>query len=130
MLSFLQAHPRVAFVYTDMFMVDERDLAKPVEIRDAKPPAWFRSRETNPVGACFLYRRHVYDTLGGYDTTAFLVEDYEYWLRVAKRFRMQRLCSPLYYYRYHPETLTAKHARSEVLARVRQVRRQHGAWAW
>ena len=130
MVAFLQTYRAVDFVYADMFIVDERDSGQPAQTREAKPPAWFRAQESNPVGACFLYRRHVHDTLGGYDTKAFLVEDYEYWLRVARRFRMQRLFSPLYYYRYHDETLTAKHDRSLVLARLRQVRRQHRAWSW
>ena len=125
MIGFLQTYPGIDFVYSDMHIIEENDAA-PIRIREARPPAWFRVQESNPVGACFLYRRRVFDALGGDDSRAFLAEDYEYLLRVASRFRMQRLCRPLYHYRYHGRTLTAKHDRSEVLARVRQVRRQHG----
>jgi hypothetical protein len=55
-----------------------------------------------------------------------LVEDYDYWIRVSKRFRMQRLLVPLYYYRYHDQSLTSKHSADEVARRFDVVRQQHG----
>ena len=36
---------------------------------------------TNPVGACFLYSRKVYETVGEYDPEMTLVEDFDYWQR-------------------------------------------------
>jgi len=128
MLGFLQTYPNIDFVYAEMHIIDERPGVHQPRVWEVKPPQWLWAKESNPVGACFLYRRRVFEELRGYDTSAFLVEDYEYWLRVAKRFRMQRLFKPLYYYRYHTDTLTARHDRSEVLAKLREVKRQHGAW--
>ena len=61
----------------------------------------------NPVGACFLYTRKVYETIGEYDTTRFLAEDYDYWLRIGKHFQMGLIEEVLYYYRDHPHSLTA-----------------------
>ena len=62
----------------------------------------------NSVGACFLYRREIAQKVGGYDPNKFLVEDWDYWLRL-------RLCAPigkldecLYNYRFHAKSLTVK----------------------
>jgi hypothetical protein len=73
-----------------------------------------------------MYTREVYEAIGEYDPSAALVEDYDYWVRVSKRFRMQRLLEPLYYYRYHPRALTAVHPPGEVALRAQTVKRQHG----
>jgi hypothetical protein len=127
MVSFLQTYRNIDFVYAEMHIIDERPGVHPPRVWDVKPPQWLWAREGNPVGACFLYWQRVFEELRGYDPSAFLVEDYEYWLRVAKRFRMQRLFKPLYYYRYHSDALTARYDRSQVVAKTREVRRQHGA---
>jgi glycosyltransferase involved in cell wall biosynthesis len=34
------------------------------------------------IGPCFIFRRQIYDKLGGYNTGWALVEDYEYWLKI------------------------------------------------
>lgn len=60
------------------------------------------------VGACFLYRREVLDTIGEYDVTRFLVEDYDYWLRIRNECgEIKLLPKVLYRYRQHGESLTA-----------------------
>jgi len=126
MVGFLQTYPSIDFAYAEMHVINEGSSARPAPMWEVKPPEWMWARENNPVGACFMYRRRVFDELGGYDPSAFLVEDYEYWMRVGKRFRMQRLFTPLYYYRYHDESLTARYDRSQVLANLRLVKRRHG----
>jgi len=70
----------------------------------------------------------VYEALGDYDPSAVLAEDYDYWLRVARRFTMQRLFRVLYYYRYHPRSLTASSARQEVEVQAARVRRANQRW--
>lgn len=61
----------------------------------------------NFVGACFLYTRKVYETLGGYDTDKFLVEDYDYWLKIFARFKVSNIQEVLYKYRWHSGALTS-----------------------
>ena len=58
------------------------------------------------VGACFLYTRRVYETVGDYDVNKFLVEDYDYWLRVFFRFEVFNIEDTLYLYRLHNGALT------------------------
>jgi hypothetical protein len=81
---------------------------------------------SNCVGACFLYTRRVLETVGRYDPAMRLAEDYDYWARVSKRFRMALLEEDLYLYRFHGESLTARR-RPEVERMVDRVRQWHFA---
>ncbi|MBX9728350.1 MAG: glycosyltransferase [Sphingopyxis sp.] len=60
----------------------------------------------NPVGAAFLYRSEVPAQLGGYDEDLFGAEDYDFWLRAARRFGFVRVDEDLYLYRRHAASLT------------------------
>lgn len=60
------------------------------------------------VGACFMYKREVVDTIGGYDEKKFCVEDYAYWLKIIKKFgKIGWIDEVLYKYRVHENNLTA-----------------------
>ena len=62
----------------------------------------------NIVGACFLYRRDVYETVGDYDVSKFLIEDWDYWLRIYKKYDIGYIEAVLYQYRNHRNSLTEK----------------------
>lgn len=121
--SFLLRHPRIDFVYSAMYIVEENTGRAPW-VRPALPPVDLPNQ--NGVGGCFLYRRSVREAVGEYAPRAVLVEDYDYWIRVSKRFRMQRLFEPLYYYRYHEQSLTSRHSPEEVALRFGRVRQRNG----
>jgi len=62
----------------------------------------------NRVGACFLYRKRVIEDVGEYDADMFLVEDYDYWLRIYFRYGyIGFLDDTLYKYRIHGDSLTS-----------------------
>lgn len=62
----------------------------------------------NYVGACFLYRHEVINTIGEYDPDMFLVEDYEYWLRILMHYgNISYIDDVLYHYRRHSQSLSA-----------------------
>jgi hypothetical protein len=46
----------------------------------------------------------------------FLAEDYEYWLRVYKKFNMKIINKKLYYVRVHGQSLTSRYDSKEVYA--------------
>jgi GT2 family glycosyltransferase len=124
MVRFLSTYPQVDFVYADAFEIDA--VGKVVGMLRTKPPRWLTVK--NRVGACFLYRRVVYETVGEFDSGAVLAEDYDYWLRVARRFTMQRLFKALYYYRFHPESLTGRCERARVSQQAERVKKTNRAW--
>ncbi len=61
----------------------------------------------NYIGYCFLYSRQVRDRIGDYDPNTRLAEDYDYWIRVSKQFRLAHLSEPLYLTRFHDRSLYA-----------------------
>lgn len=61
----------------------------------------------NPVGACFLYTRNVYETVGEYDPELTLVEDFDYWQRICMKFEPACISEKLYAYRWHDGALTS-----------------------
>jgi hypothetical protein len=107
-----------------MHIIDETGSGALSPVRTALPPATLQHQ--NSVGACFLYTREVYQEIGEYNSAAVLVEDYDYWVRVSKRFRMQRLFSSLYYYRHHSNSLTSQHGVDGIAVRFNIVRQQNG----
>ena len=77
------------------------------------------------VGACFLYRRAVYETVGEYSVDTFLAEDYDYWLRIHAKFRIRHLKGVRpYRYGCHPESLTSRR-QGDVIVQTAKVRCRH-----
>lgn len=111
------------FVYSDCTAIDEEGRpGKPVRIL---PPSSLPVR--NPVGACFMYRRAVYEAVGDY-VTAKYVEDYDYWIRIFEHgFAMDGCRVAGYYYRFHPGSLTTESSRVRPTRDelVRDLQRRH-----
>ncbi len=104
MVNYLHLHPDVGLVYSDYWLIGENN-----EIIDkiiAEDPSALVRRDC--VGACFLYRRSVYEAVGEYNPAARLAEDYEYWLRIAQCFAIAPLNTPLYRYRCRSGSLTGR----------------------
>jgi glycosyltransferase involved in cell wall biosynthesis len=112
MVRALQEQPETDIVYCDMISIDAAGRAgrrfTVGEYRDLLANCY--------VYACFLYRRHVQEVLGGYAEDQFLVEDYDFWLRASTQFRMRPIHQDLYEYREHGESLTGLHKARQVAA--------------
>ena len=104
MLDFLQTHDEATAVYCDYTEIDESGAPAGKVRVDAPEALAFR----NCVGACFLYRASAAKILGEYDVSSFGAEDYDWWLRMARRFRLACLHRDLYRYRVHSASLSAK----------------------
>ncbi|HSD51518.1 MAG TPA: glycosyltransferase [Candidatus Methylomirabilis sp.] len=123
MVEHLESHPEVGLVYAGCRLIDERGETGGIAPSGPPETIWCR----NCVGSCFLYRRQVFERVGEYDPTVLLVEDYDYWVRVARNFRLERLDDILYDLRLHPSRLTStlsldrkRESHLKVLAKMRQ----------
>jgi glycosyltransferase involved in cell wall biosynthesis len=105
MIVSLQTNKTIDFVYANYYIINgDGAVLQSISVGPDK-----KLKEENCIGPCFLYRRKVYEVLGGYNPDEFLAEDYEYWIRVFKRFRMQKLEKFIYWHRLHPESLTGQY---------------------
>ncbi|UKK82814.1 glycosyltransferase [Sphingopyxis sp. BSN-002] len=106
LVATLDAHPDADIAFADFMLIDEDG----TELGCTRVGPVERLLHGNNVGACFLYRAGVTEALGGYDTGLFGVEDYDFWLRAAQRFRFVELHEDLYRYRKHGGSLTNQRA--------------------
>jgi glycosyltransferase involved in cell wall biosynthesis len=102
----LGERPDIDFVFADYAIMDDEGRTVR-QVRAQEPQELLTGEATVP---CFLYRRVVYEQLGGYAEDLFLAEDYDFWLRVLlSSHRMANLHKPLYEYRRHERSLTDQH---------------------
>lgn len=103
--SFLDKHPECGLVASDYMVIDEHDnIKRKVELPDNLSVLLPLN---NYLGCSFMYRKEVAKHVGDYRVDLFLVEDYEYWMRIAMQYPIARLNKILYSYREHPQSLTA-----------------------
>lgn len=119
MVSFLDENFCYGMVYCDM-----NDLFEDGTIRVSnriKPVSYLYSGSY--FGACFLYRRQVAQAVGEYDPDMFLVEDYDYLLRIARQFELYYLPICKYTYRIHQASLSQTKTR-QVWKQLWRLRRR------
>lgn len=101
MVSYLEEHADVGLVYSDMKFIDGE--GNETGIFESEPEDVFSN---NCVGACFMYRAEVAEKAGKYNADWFLVEDYEYWLRIRNICEIGHIDELLYQYRRHDKSLS------------------------
>ncbi len=111
MVAALRSSREAGFVYADYYALYE-DSGR-TELR--RLPDQGDLAMGDCIGPCFLYTRRVYETVGDYDPKYELVEDYEYWIRVAQHFKMLHYPRPLYTYREHSRSLKSTRTHSVYL---------------
>lgn len=92
------------FVFANYYIIEDNITNKTVN----KMPQIMDLKNQNYIGGCFLYSRKVKDVIGDYDSDIILVEDYDYWIRISKKFKMRYLKEPIYYYRIHRNALSSQ----------------------
>lgn len=101
MLSFLN-NKNCLFVYCDFYQFkDDNFLTQNI----VKLPDIIALESGNMIGPCFLYSRKVMESIGEYDPVTELAEDYDYWIRVSKKFPLCHCIETLYFFRVHDESL-------------------------
>ena len=102
MVHFLESNKNVDLVtctYKQIFI----DSDKPSRIIKPDSNIMFKNR----IGACFLYTKDIACKVGEYNENLFLLEDYDYWLRISDVGTIRVLDECLYVYRHHFKSLTA-----------------------
>jgi GT2 family glycosyltransferase len=130
-VEFMDAHPDVALLGTAHRKIDEagRVVGESAVHTDHAMIAWSLHFFCPFVHSSVMFRRHVVDEVGAYDPTFSYSMDFEYWLRIATRYRVASLPEQLVQLRYHGESMTStfgERTREGHRLRVRKVARLMG----
>lgn len=69
------------------------------------------SRENLILGPAVMYSAEVVKKIGGYDESLYLAQDYNYYLRIAKYFKIKPVCENLYRYRRNTRSVRKRYAK-------------------
>jgi len=111
MVQCLQENNGYDFVYADYwayYVATETKVLRQL-------PEISRLHKQNCAGACFLYTRKVRETIGGYSPQLELVEDYDYWIRISRKFKMFHCRQPLCIHSVQNHSLESARQRSIIL---------------
>ncbi len=102
----LEQEPDLGVIYADWIFINDRGQ----ELRQYQTLDFDRSLllQFNFVHCCFLFRREVYEKIGGYDPDYIYSEDWEFWIRASRHFKMKHLSETLYKYRIHSKSMTTE----------------------
>ena len=114
-LRILDAHPEVDIVTGNAWFLGSRrdgQVARPHPDTRPAPDLMNLLADEECVFIMSVFRRRVYDTIGGFDVSMRSNEDYDYWLRAAiAGFRFYRNDEPLGHYRRRDDSLSASELR-------------------
>jgi glycosyltransferase involved in cell wall biosynthesis len=110
-LAIFAAHPAIDIVTANgWFMGSQLDgqVARPFPDTRPQPTLLTILSDETSIFIMSIFRRRVYETIGGFDEAFRTNEDYDYWLRAAvEGFRFWRNDQPLCYYRRRDDSASA-----------------------
>jgi glycosyltransferase involved in cell wall biosynthesis len=100
MVRRLEAEPDVGLVYCNMQLIDANGQYL-LDLRCEEPKRALLPCDR--MGVCVLWRRTVWQAVGPFNPRFDTAEDYEFFLRVSRRFRIQKCGEEApFFFRYHP----------------------------
>lgn len=121
MVKYLEENKEAMVIRSDYFFID----AQGKRVGESAGYSNHNMYAYNCFGACFLYRKEVWEVVGKYSAAAFGVEDYDYWLRILDNFgRIDSIGERLYEYRRHGGSLSET-KRYMVLSELAKLRERH-----
>ncbi len=110
-VSVLLQDPSLGGVYTAVKMFGDRD--------EVYSPEWSVSGIVTGTGGaliCLLYRRTVFDAIGGYNPRWRVGDDSDFFLKACRKgYKFKQLKEPLYLYRRHPASTTARSPQRDLM---------------
>jgi hypothetical protein len=123
MRKYLDAHPAVDMVTSDMDLINERgDLVGTLGSRYKR--CILELGYYCNIGASFMYRLSTAERIGKYDEAAFCAEDYDYFLRISINGNIAYINDNLYQYREHNLSLTSNNTR-RIRKMADEIRNRH-----
>ncbi len=120
MVEELEANKDADMVYGNMYLMDFEDnritghgwFEFPVGSGNVILPdstLLLNTVANNTIGAAFMYRAGAECVLGGYSNRLYLLEDYDYFMKMNSLFKIRHISKkePVYAYRMHKDSLTA-----------------------
>lgn len=113
-------------VYCDMQFIDE--LGRSLGVQHVKEPQEALATG-NDVGICVMWRKSVWDAVGMFGSEFDTSEDYEYWLRVARQFKIAKIADEApFFSRLHDEQGSRRFQARQVLTFGLIQARYCGSW--
>ncbi len=120
LVTYLDQHPDIALVYPNYVHVDEQGRYLGVEHRK-RIGTEAQLLDLPAHGACTMVRRTVLEQVGGYSETQDRQDGYDLWLKVARRYPVANIETPLFFHRHHGPSLSRDEER--LLAARRRIKR-------
>ena len=132
-VAYLDAHPEVAVVGGSVVRVDDKGnaLRRLAFSRTHKKIKKCLYQGKNPlVHTTVMFRRQEIRSIGGYDESFSVNQDYELWLRASEHFHLANLGDVLCHCRFHLGSISSSHDRYPFIAllalRMNEKRRSSG----
>lgn len=120
--NIVKQNPEVDMVFSDYFLVDAvGETCEVVRRHDFNDVTLY---DQPAHGACTMIRKKCLADMGGYDESICCQDGFELWLRFIKKYKVQNVNLPLFYYRQHECSLTKNEDR--ILSTRRSILKTHG----
>jgi glycosyltransferase involved in cell wall biosynthesis len=126
-VEYFDKHPDVSMIYGECNKIDEGDniIAKS-ELEDFNLKRFIHTRNFI-AGPSVLFRRQAFEEVGFMDPNLHFVMDYDLWIKIGKKFKIERVPFHIGNIRKHPAAKTHASANwKRVMKELISVSRRHG----
>ena len=116
-VKYLKDHPEIAVVGTSYYVIDSKGKILEERKPALNPMSTLATGNRLTHGSVMFRRSIMEDTdIGKYDEAHFrYAQDYEYWLRISKKYEIRNIEHPLYKLRVHVNTVGIEKSREQAL---------------
>ena len=105
LVSELERDSEIALVFPDYYLIDKQgNVTGQIRRHDFQTDVSLFDQPAH--GACTLIRKHVLESIGGYDQSFSIQDGYDLWLNIIEKYTIKNVNLPLFYYRQHDKSIT------------------------